>query len=450
MGQYITLGNFNRHHLYILFGIIALILKDIIYGYNYNDSFETPISDGAKENFFKFNLIKHIYCYLITIIFSGILYKYKNKNNKLAPDLSHIIPLKLIVSPTLTDSESDRSSDTSYFIVKNEKINSYSKIFFCFIIFLWILDEHLIELFSVLKDLDFWMIEIIISSYFNWKMFKIKAYLHQKLIIILNLTPIILKIISIVLSFKDKYNTDGDYYEYKYPEGNKEPKLKNLYVRFKFLIPVGILIYLILITLRAYIYSNLKIFIDKKNIDAFKLLLIYGSFGTIISIITCLIATFKDCGEITIEKNIYDYICTIQDNNNKTYFDSFIVYYDSFEGNNILSEIFKNIFATLSFCAQKFFSIKIIEYFTPTHLIFSFPVYFFIQKIVLIITTVIKEQSFFSENHINLIEYKFTLDISGDILSIIGFLVYLEIIELNFCDLDYNIKRNIMERAIEN
>ena len=63
----------------------------------------------------------------------------------------------------------------------------------------------------------------------------------------------------------------------------------------------------------------------------------------------------------------------------------------------------------------------------------------------------------------NLIEYKFTLDVSGDLLSIIGFLVYLEIywlirrkliiifvIELNFCNLDYNLRKTIMEKAIEN
>ena len=369
MGKYITLGNFNKYHLYILFGIFSLIIKDIIYGYNYNDSFITPISDGVNENFFKFNLIKHIYCYLITTIFSGILYKYKT--NKFDPDLSQIMPLKLTITPSIIDSQTDISSDNSIFIVKNEKINAYSKKFLCFIIFLWIVDEHLIELFSILKDLDFWMIEIIILSYFNWKMFKIKEYLHQKLIIILNLTPIILKIISIVFSFKDKYNTDGDYYEYKYPKGFEETKLKRLYVRFKFLIPIGIFIYIILITLRAYAYCNLKVFMDKKNIDAFKLLLIYGSFGTIVSIIVCLITTFVDCGENNKEKNIYDYICTIK-HKNKKYFDSFIAYYFFFERDNkilnILFETFINIFATLSFFAQKYLSIKIIEHFTPTHL----------------------------------------------------------------------------------
>ena len=146
--------------------------------------------------------------------------------------------------------------------MKSQRVNAYSKKFFYFIIFLWIVEEHLIEIFSILKDLDFWMIEIIILSYFNWKMFKIKAYLHQQLVMILNLLPTISKIISIIISFLDKYNNDGNYYEYKYPKGYEETKLKNLYVCFEFLVPVGILIYLTLITLRAYVNSNLKVFMD--------------------------------------------------------------------------------------------------------------------------------------------------------------------------------------------
>ena len=98
MGQYITLGKYNKKHLYIIFVILALILKDTIYGYNYNESFATPISDGAKEILFEFNLIKHIYCYLVTMILSRFLYKYGTK--KLDQDLKQIMPLKLIVTST--------------------------------------------------------------------------------------------------------------------------------------------------------------------------------------------------------------------------------------------------------------------------------------------------------------------------------------------------------------
>ena len=44
---------------------------------------------------------------------------------------------------------------------------------------------------------------------------------------------------------------------------------------------------------------------------------------------------------------------------------------------------------------------------------------------------------------------KFILHIIGNWLAFIGFLVYLEIIELNFCGLNYNLRRKIIERSIE-
>ena len=42
---------------------------------------------------------------------------------------------------------------------------------------------------------------------------------------------------------------------------------------------------------------------------------------------------------------------------------------------------------------------------------------------------------------------KFFLDISGDCFSVLGFLIYLEIIILKFCKYDYNTKDNIMKRS---
>ena len=39
------------------------------------------------------------------------------------------------------------------------------------------------------------------------------------------------------------------------------------------------------------------------------------------------------------------------------------------------------------------------------------------------------------------------MDEFGDFFSIIGFLIYLEIIELHFCNLDYNLKNNIIKRS---
>ena len=74
--------------------------------------------------------------------------------------------------------------------------------------------------------------------------------------------------------------------------------------------------------------------------------------------------------------------------------------------------------------------------------------FFLFKKIILIFNTLIIKNEFFgkSEPYNNT---KFILDISGDIIAIIGFLIYLEIIVLNFWNLDYNVKQNIIKRGIE-
>ena len=42
---------------------------------------------------------------------------------------------------------------------------------------------------------------------------------------------------------------------------------------------------------------------------------------------------------------------------------------------------------------------------------------------------------------------KYTLDFSSDIITIFSFLIYLEISELNCCELNYNLRRIIIERS---
>ena len=51
MGGYISFAKFNNKHLFIVFSIVFLILKDVAFGYNYNDSFRSLFHDQSYENF---------------------------------------------------------------------------------------------------------------------------------------------------------------------------------------------------------------------------------------------------------------------------------------------------------------------------------------------------------------------------------------------------------------
>ena len=454
MGGYISFAKFNKKHLYIVSSILFLILKDVAFGYNYNDSFKPLFADHAYENFSEHYLIKNIFCYIVTFIFSLILYMIEKRNLRKSLNISQN-----------DDNSSPISSKSKIKYIHNDAkyiyLSNKSLLFFLFIVFMWILNENLINIFSFLKDLDFWMIEIIIISYMTSIMFKTKIYRHHKLIIYLNLIPVLFKIIAITLSFHDECNKVGNdyYYYYNYKDNkclsrneaisfNLTGGLKNYYVKNTSLVPIGIFVYIVLITLRSYINSSIKYSIDLKYISEKKFLMAYGFIGALISTVICIITTSIECKNEEDKGDIYDYICKVK-YDNKTYFDNFKAVSQTLRSkdNAWIIIILKTIFGIICFYFNKYFSMLIIKYFTPVHLIFSFPVYYFTQKIVLIINTLIGEKTFFSANRINFIEAKFSLDFLGDILSSVGFLVYLEIIELNFCELNYNLRRKISDRA---
>jgi hypothetical protein len=150
MGRYISFAKFNKDHQYIIYSIIFLILKDVVFGYNYNDSFKPLFSDQAYENFSEHYLIKNILCYIVTFLIS--LFFYYRERNKLGRKSFN----NLLQSPKF-----------KYFQFNSKNIIfTKTNLVSIFIISLWIIDELLIQIFSFLKDLDFWMIEIIIYLYF--------------------------------------------------------------------------------------------------------------------------------------------------------------------------------------------------------------------------------------------------------------------------------------------
>ena len=179
---------------------------------------------------------------------------------------------------------------------------------------------------------------------------------------------------------------------------------------------------------------------DLKFISQRTLLIFYGITGSILCLIVGLIITYSPCPNNDAFKS---YICKINYENTIFYFDNMYSYIESYK--NFLVRLIVIVIGIVSFFTEKFFNTLIIKFYTPIHVIFSFPIQFFIEKNFLLIFTAI----FFVEKLFKTKEQlkKFLLDTSGDIASILGFLIYLEIIELNFCGLNFNLKKNIISRS---
>ena len=154
-----------------------------------------------------------------------------------------------------------------------------------------------------------------------------------------------------------------------------------------------------------------------------------------------LISTASKCK--TILKN---YICPIKSDYNDYYLENIIIYFNIFK-KEIIIEIISIILGIICFFFYNFLLISIIKLLSPIHIIFSTPLFFLSKKIIMPIVTLINEGTFFSKNHIENIYSKYILDLSGDIISSIGFIIYLEIIELNCCNLNYDLRRTIKARS---
>ena len=401
-----------------------------------------------KINFFSHRYIHQTFSYFGVFIFAIIF----NKINKCLLRSKN----KTIENNSLNSSFNRTKSSKSLRVslIHNDEfdlVNYNYRRFFLFLfvlitIFIFVIAEQILFLYGIaLKDLDFWMFEIIILSYMNSRMFKTKIYKHQKLGLFLNFFSCFFKIGIIILSFANK-------------KDDEEKPI--VYIKFNiFLLGfVGLIIYLISIFLRSYAHTKFKWFMDLRFIDPTHVLMVYGIIGTLVCFFISLISTFQKCKTFDSNNNkidFNDYICYVNKNiteKNKTelYFENLDFYFKKYSESNDGIEIFHEVsllfLLMIIFFFYKYFYILVIKYLNPIFVIFSLPLYFFIQKIILILYNLIVHQQLFKKSDKYLIS-KLILDLSGDIISIIGFIIFLEIIELKFNIFYYNLTRNIIERS---
>ena len=410
MAYLISLGR-NNISKFILLTILLKLVKDIFFkGINYRNSFtKIKIPWSETQNYLsRHSSIHNLTCFLFTFI----MFLIKN----------------------YIDTETLFGSFVNKFKKESDNKKYISKYEFLFIIFLWVLDDILNEIYKGMLDLEFWMFGLIFISILS-KEYKIHHKISNYLILFL------CSLIKIILIFIDV---------------NEEEKNNIVNKDNIWFIPLGIIIYLAIIFIRSYAYVKLKSIMDNKGNSYNEILIFYGLIGTIMNFIVCLVSTFKEC-----DNDFYtNYICKVpytEDNNvqfNKKYFENFELYFKTLMGeiNNKFSiielffEIIVIIFGVTFNLFYKFSFLKIIDDLSPGHAIFSYSILKIIPKIILPIITLINEGSFFSSKHEEHILIKYILGFINNIFATIGFAIYLEMIILKFCGFDHDIKENIIRR----
>lgn len=427
--------DFKKFEYYIFIIAILKVLNLCLYGLNHLEIF--PVVRFCNEKFSNNYLIHEFWNYLSIFIISFILNLKELK--ALAPQTFERTERKTWVKLIYNDNKYNNNQDMS---------KKYLFLYFL-TIFFWVFVEQIIEniYLKIFQDLDFWMLELMILSFLNkFVFYNTKIYKHQILAIILTIIPAILKIISIWISFRDNTIEKDNY------TGN----LPIYYIKNReYRIPIGIIIYILFICLRSCVNLILKWYMDFKYISHNQILTVYGGIGTIVYLIICITTTFIECKNIKIENKTIDhcnYLAKVIKNNDGKiyyYFDNFKIYFKALRDLNLKElsrELLIIFFGMIIFLSKNYCSLMVIHYLNPAYLIFSIPFGFMVQKVVSLIWSIPKRnRKYITRDNYKL--KKFLLDTSGDIISFFAFLIYLGIMVLDFCNLDYDIVPNIMKRG---
>ena len=405
MGKYISLGEYNKLYKYIWIYLAIRLVTQIVldYGFIFDqlkiDAMNIPYSPLISIQFY----------YIGFIIFSLILLAlekfYKNKEPNQDPSEA-----KLIFNKQDIEVEFGFANKDYYIFV---------------IIFFTVIIDISDEIFGKFQCsiLDYWMFEMFFFEKFISKFLRTKIYRHHifSLIFILSSCSLILTI-NIIISFAN--NTED----------------VQIFNNRKWLIPLGIIVYLLSQIFRAYTYCYEKYFLEKKVISITNFLLVYGIFGIIASVLCATISTFVPCGDNTLPE-LSKIICNFKDDNETYYFDSYIIHFKSFASEYFGVKITLKIITSILFYASNYYVIVIYKKLSPIY-------HICMKKLNSLIINIL----FFMNNLINdkigrIDITKSILDILILIFYILGSIVYLEFIELNFWNLNFYTKRKIKERS---
>ena len=427
---------FGRCSKYFLFFLGTVTLKTINYFI-----FDNKINPDSEGGMFGFTpvLSNHLYVqyffkYLSFIIGGSIFELISSKRSK---------SKKMNIVDDNNDNQEknekeilERNNSGSVLIFNDQiekvKTKNFKDIIGCSSFSLSLEIANIFFLFGF-STIEIWTFEMIFTIYFLKRYFIIDFYNFKKLAIFIILVPT--SILLITSSFLPTTNT-GD----ETKDKNVYGTIKDLTGNYLYLIPIEIG-FLISGAFFSFSRVKAKVLMDLRYLSPYWVIIIIGISGTLLTLIILIISSFFKCPDSFIDA------CKVEHHENKGiyYLDNALVYFYKLKdlGNQMYIEIFLIIpFLFVINFLQFTCEIWIIYHFNPFFILLRDNIYYLIYRLIFVI---INHDDF--EKYISLTQF-IILELS-EILSIIAFLIYLEIIELRFCGLDKSLKKNLVKKSEE-
>ena len=392
----ITFGRCSRFYLFILGAGSFKLLSLLILGAN--NIFENGIGlFGFCPVLYNYNFMQSIYMYIGFIIFGILLYFIKRDKS------------------FETEEYKEETLQQNY---KNKLAKDFSgnkikmKIFFLSLAAVIHLETKKILYIEGFQFFNFWITEIIFMQILMRKFFTIDYYIHHKVSILFNV--LVCSTILITASFLPtslSNEIEGNAYD------NINQKLGNYAYCILLIL---FFLFLSLVFCFTRIYS--KVLMQYKFVSPYKLIFLFGITGLFVSAIYSWVAYSIDYHDNIV--NYYYSLKSVLDEGKKYYF---------------YGEIFL-VYPTYSFSiAMEFtFEILTIYYLNPFYILMSNTLYYGITEFIFFVL---------NSSSDGLVIVHFILTECVEIIDNFGLLIYLEIVELNFCGLNKNLKRTIIEKG---
>ena len=437
MAKCISFGQFNEKHLYILGLIIVKFILHFIDGFNSDLSLNNTIYIFGFKNFISYHPL-FSYCLEYFSMFLGgiilhIIYSYKNKTQNNDEESGEY-------SKNIARINGGDNGDILDQILKEEENRDKHYLKQILLVFsIYFLSQIVNTFLNELgfNNLKLWPLESIFIYLYLKKILNRTMYKHQKITIITMV--IYCSTIFIILTFIPSDDKDCSLVSDEEKE-QCEKLTNNIYnsiIKYFdwFYIPIFIIIYVLIMIGNAYSTVSIKWLSDIKYITIQRILIYIGIIGFIFSFIALFVFSFIPCKK---ENNYIMSLCSVE-NEDKSYY----VNYKNLKFEKIDLYFYIDIFITIplfliSSFLEKFFELLIIINLDPFYFI---P----IDSAIFLCYEIIDYSLTFSITN-KYRDTKFALLLLCDSHCVFLCLIYLEIIELHFCNLDMYLRRNILRR----
>ena len=399
-------------YLYILFTIVFYFLKYCILSFSELSSKNRINIFGIEPVLTNHRLIMLLIEYLGYIIFGGLFFyffrirKIIKKNNKEKIE------------------ENNHPKNIQLIFKKQHLSKKAIKILLiaCFLFAIQLIIRGIMNFLS-LGMLDLWIFNIIFISFFMKIILKVEIYKHQLYSLGINF---FINFALLIASSSLKEDDGKSQYE----------KIADNFGNYFYIV----LFYLVFLALSAMQCSSQvmqKHLMDVENESAFTILFIIGFFSAFFTIIALIMTTYIKCNEVLTDKQL----CWLSEEDNIYYFDSFKIYKNNMSERYQVnkSAFFIEIFLVYPLyslaCYLKYYSETMIVYhLNPNYVLISDNVYYSVKTIIGLMSNNAGKGPI--------------LILIGDIISLIAYCFYLEIIILKCCNMHFNTRISINERSI--